>query len=89
MIERLAALLGSEGDVGHIALFLWAASASALSALLVRDLAQTTARYEAFVMAIARLNALLASQPRTRGDDISAAQADAANTFFFGDKGDD
>lgn len=61
MIEGLARLFLEGGDVGHVALFLWAASASALAVILLRELARTSARFEAFVMAIARVNALLSS----------------------------
>jgi hypothetical protein len=63
MIEGLARLFLEGGDVGHVALFLWAASASALAVILLRELARTSARFEAFVMAIARVNALLSSEP--------------------------
>lgn len=63
MIERLVTLFFDRGDIGHVALFLWAASASALALVLLRELARTSARFEAFVMAIARLNALLTDLP--------------------------
>ena len=61
MIEALAALFATHGDVGHLALFLWAAAASALCLVLVREWARATRRFEAFVLAIAKLNALLAA----------------------------
>ncbi|MFK7793281.1 MAG: hypothetical protein AB8B88_11505 [Devosiaceae bacterium] len=59
MVERLATLFFERGDIGHVALFLWAASASALSLIQLRVLTNTAARFEAFVLAIARLNAML------------------------------
>lgn len=65
MIEGLARLFLEGGDVGHVALFLWAASASALAVILLRELSRTSARFEAFVMAIARVNALLSSDIET------------------------
>lgn len=65
MIEGLARLFLEGGDVGHVALFLWAASASAFAVILLRELARTSARFEAFVMAIARVNALLSRDIET------------------------
>ena len=64
MIEGLATQFFAHGDVGHVALFLWAASASALAVILLRELSRTSARFEAFVMAIARLNALMEAPDR-------------------------
>ncbi len=61
MIESIAALFFEKGDIGHVALFLWAACASALSLIQLRVLSVTAARFEAFVLAIARLNAQLAN----------------------------
>jgi len=61
MIERLATLFFERGDIGHVALFLWAASASALAVAQLRQLSRTTRSFESFVLAIARLNAMLAS----------------------------
>ncbi len=61
MIETLTAPILTRGDIGHVALLLWAISASALALVLLRELARTSSRFEAFVMAIARLNALLAT----------------------------
>ena len=61
MTERLAALFFEHGDIGHVALFLWAASTSALALAQLRQLARTTRSFETFVLAIARLNAMLVS----------------------------
>lgn len=66
MISDLAALLIDRGDVAHLALFLWAASVSGFAVVLVRALAQVTRSYEAFVLAIAKLNALLTSHKGAR-----------------------
>lgn len=65
MIEGLARVFLEGGDVGHVALFLWAASASAFAVILLRELGRTSARFEAFVMAIARINALLSRDNET------------------------
>ncbi|MBV6658309.1 MAG: hypothetical protein KI785_11140 [Devosiaceae bacterium] len=77
MIEGVATLFADHGDVGHLALFLWAVSASGLAGLLVRDLVRSTARYEAFVMAIARLNAML--EPHTARPQAPAPRLPAAS----------
>lgn len=67
MIEGLVTQFFAHGDVGHVALFLWAASASALAVILLRELSRTSARFEAFVMAIARLNALMEAPAAASG----------------------
>ncbi|MEM6711477.1 MAG: hypothetical protein AAF590_04275 [Pseudomonadota bacterium] len=59
MIERLTMILAEKGDMGHVALFLWAAAASVQSLMLLRDLTATAARLEDFVMAIAQVNAMI------------------------------
>lgn len=61
MVEHLARLFFEHGDIGHVALFLWAASTSGLALAQLRQLSRTTRSFESFVMAIARLNALLVS----------------------------
>ena len=63
MIEDLARVFSETGDVGHVALFLWAASASALAVAALREVTRTARRFEAFVVAIARVNAMLADEP--------------------------
>ncbi|WP_041375560.1 hypothetical protein [Polymorphum gilvum] len=44
------------GDLAHLALFLWAASASALGLALLRELAASNRRFSDFVDEIERLN---------------------------------
>ncbi|MEJ8473948.1 hypothetical protein [Roseibium algae] len=44
------------GDLAHLALFLWAVSASLLAMLLVRELVLSNRRFSEFVAEIARLN---------------------------------
>jgi hypothetical protein len=62
MIEQLATLFFERGDIGHVALFLWAASTSGLALAQLRQLSRTTRSFESFVMAIARLNAFLVTE---------------------------
>ena len=44
------------GDLAHLALFLWAAVASALLAHALRELAAATRRFDDFVRELARFN---------------------------------
>jgi hypothetical protein len=44
------------GDLAHLALFLWAASTSALLLLALRELAAATRRIDDFVRELARFN---------------------------------
>lgn len=44
------------GDLAHLALFLWAAAATVLAALLIRELTFSNRRFSHFVEEIARLN---------------------------------
>jgi hypothetical protein len=44
------------GDLAHLALFLWASAASAQAYLTMRELAQSTRRFDAFVRELARFN---------------------------------
>lgn len=46
------------GDLAHLALFLWASSASALSVWALRELAASNRRFNDFVNEIARLTAI-------------------------------
>ena len=46
------------GDLAHLALFLWASSASALSVWALRELAASNRRFNDFVSEIARLTAI-------------------------------
>ena len=80
MVERLAALLSERGDMGHVALFLWAMAASVLALILVRDLTRTAARFEHFVLAIAKLNAMIAAD-RAGVDDRDPADPHTQGEF--------
>ncbi len=59
MPDIITANFIERGDLAHLALFLWASSASALLVLAVRELANANRRFEYFVQEIARLNRLL------------------------------
>lgn len=44
------------GDLAHLALFLWAAGASILLVLTLRELSSANQRFDAFVRELARFN---------------------------------
>lgn len=44
------------GDLAHLALLLWAASASALSFRLLRELAASTRRFDDFIRELSHFN---------------------------------
>ncbi len=44
------------GDLAHLALFLWAASSSALLLFALRELAAATRRFDDFVRELSRFN---------------------------------
>ncbi|MFT0890908.1 hypothetical protein [Pseudochelatococcus sp. G4_1912] len=46
----------ARGDLAHLALFMWAAGASLLLVLTLRDLASANQRFDAFVRELARFN---------------------------------
>jgi hypothetical protein len=54
------------GDLAHLALFLWAASTSALLLLALRELSAATRRIDDFVRELARFNERTMT-PRTGG----------------------
>jgi hypothetical protein len=49
-------IFSERGDLAHVALFLWAGSATALLYLLLRALSATIERLDDFVREIARFN---------------------------------
>jgi len=55
MTEILNSVL-ERGDLAHLALFLWASAATAHAYLAMRELAETTRRFDAFVRELARFN---------------------------------
>lgn len=52
----LAQVFAERGDLAHLALFLWAASASALLIFALRELAAAMRRFDDFVRELARFN---------------------------------
>ena len=46
----------ARGDLAHLALFLWATSASALAGYALRELAAASRRFDDFVRELARFN---------------------------------
>ena len=57
----LARHFAAHGDLAHLALFLWASSASAIAVWALKEVARCSERFEDFVTAIARVNAALAA----------------------------
>jgi hypothetical protein len=55
-MNDLIKTFAERGDLAHLALFLWAASATTLLYLLLRALAVTIGRLDDFVREIARFN---------------------------------
>lgn len=56
----LATTFAERGDLGHLALFLWASGASALLVWAMKEIAASNRRFEDFVTEIARLERLFA-----------------------------
>lgn len=59
MIENMDDLIRTfmeRGDLAHLALFLWAASASALLIFALRELAAAVRRFDDFVRELSRFN---------------------------------
>jgi hypothetical protein len=52
----LVQTFSDRGDLAHLALFLWAASASGLAAFALRELAAASRRFDDFVRELARFN---------------------------------
>jgi hypothetical protein len=55
-MEDLVRTFSARGDLAHLALFLWAASASALALFALRELAAAVRRFDEFVRELARFN---------------------------------
>jgi hypothetical protein len=52
----LIATFAARGDLAHLALFLWASSASALGVFALKELAAAARRFDDFVRELARFN---------------------------------
>jgi hypothetical protein len=55
-MDELIATFRERGDLAHLALFLWATSASALAAFALRELAAASRRFDDFVRELARFD---------------------------------
>jgi hypothetical protein len=55
-MSDLVRIFSERGDLAHLALFLWASSASALLIFMLRELAAASRRFDDFVREIARFN---------------------------------
>lgn len=55
-MDELIRTFAERGDIAHLALFLWAASASALLLFALRELAAAQRRFDDFVRELARFN---------------------------------
>jgi hypothetical protein len=54
----IIATFSERGDLAHLALLLWACSASALAWVALRELAAASRRFDEFVRELARFNEL-------------------------------
>ena len=66
MGEEITRSVIERGDLAHLALFLWAVTATGLALVLVRELACSNRRFSDFVEEIGRLNRHLAGYAATR-----------------------
>lgn len=55
-MDELVGTFAARGDLAHLALLLWALSASALAAFALRELADSMRRFDDFVRELARFN---------------------------------
>jgi hypothetical protein len=55
-MDSLVATFIERGDLAHLTLFLWAAGASALLVLALKELAAAARRFDDFVRELARFN---------------------------------
>jgi hypothetical protein len=55
-MSDLTQTFAARGDLAHLALFLWASSASALAIFALRELTASMRRFDDFVRELARFN---------------------------------
>ena len=55
-MDELTRTFSERGDLAHVALFLWATSASALAFFALRELAAAVRRFDDFVRELSRFN---------------------------------
>jgi len=59
MIDHMVDSLIARGDLGHLALLMWASGASMAAALLLKELSAANRRFDAFVRELHHFNARL------------------------------
>jgi hypothetical protein len=62
-MNDLIRIFAERGDLAHLALFLWAASATGLALFMLRELAAAARRFDDFVRELDRFNKRLAHDP--------------------------
>ena len=55
-MDDLVRTFSARGDLAHVALFLWAASATAVATFALRELAAAIRRFDEFVRELSRFN---------------------------------
>ncbi|HET7714827.1 MAG TPA: hypothetical protein VFK86_04305 [Bauldia sp.] len=55
-MDDLVRTFSERGDLAHVALFLWAASATAVAGFALRELAAAIRRFDEFVRELSRFN---------------------------------
>ena len=55
-MDELIAIFRERGDLAHLALFLWASSATGLAWFALKELAAASRRFDDFVRELARFN---------------------------------
>ncbi len=55
-MDDLIRTFSERGDLAHVALFLWAASATAIAGFALRELAAAVRRFDEFVRELSRFN---------------------------------
>src|SRR5215216_777740 len=61
-MDNLIRTFSERGDLAHLALFLWASSASAAAVYVLRELAAAVRRFDDFVRELARFNKRIGDQ---------------------------
>ncbi|KQZ01673.1 hypothetical protein ASD45_13025 [Pseudolabrys sp. Root1462] len=61
-MDELITIFNTRGDLAHVALLLWALSATALAWFSLRELAAASRRFDDFVRELARFNELFRKQ---------------------------
>jgi hypothetical protein len=62
----------ARGDLGHLALFLWASGSSFLTMTLVRELTSANRRFDTFVRELARFNNHISEEEEKDNDFFQA-----------------